>query len=202
VVLYCHGNAGNLSHRAESVRRWQKLLGLAVLIFDYPGYGRSTGKPTEAGAYAAGEVMYRHLVQDRGIAPERIVLQGGSLGAAVAIELARKHPHRALVLVGPFTSLADMASLVFPWLPPIRWAVGNHFDNLAKIGECKGPVFIAHGTKDTIIPFEQGRRLYQTARQPARFFPMEGYDHNNTPGPDFYAALREFLRTKGDDQGQ
>jgi fermentation-respiration switch protein FrsA (DUF1100 family) len=191
-LLYCHGNAGNLSHRGEGVRRWRDLMGQAVLIFDYPGYGRSEGQPCETGCYASGDAAYDYLVAVQKVPPERILLYGGSLGAAVAIDLASRRPHRALVLVSGFTSLRDMARRLYPWLP-IRWFLPSCFDNLAKIARCSGPVFIAHGTADHLVPFEQGERLFAAAREPKAFFPMAGYDHNHSPGPDFYVALREFL---------
>jgi fermentation-respiration switch protein FrsA (DUF1100 family) len=191
-VVYCHGNAGNLSHRAESILRWQQLLEQGVLIFDYPGFGRSSGRPSEAGCYAAGVAAYEWLVQNRGVAPERILLYGGSLGGAVAVELASRFPHRALVLVSAFTSIQDMARLRFPWLP-VRRVLRHRFDNLAKIGQCRGSIFMAHGTADRIVPFAQGEQLFATARPPKEFFPMQDYDHQHTPGPEFYRKLRDFL---------
>jgi fermentation-respiration switch protein FrsA (DUF1100 family) len=195
-VLYCHGNAGNLSHRGEGLRRWQDLLGQAVLIFDYPGYGRSGGRPSEAGCRAAAEAAHGHLTGVRGVPGERVLLYGGSLGGALAIDVASRRPARALVLVSAFTSLRDMARAVFPLVP--GWVVSGRFDNLARIASCRAPVFIAHGTADRLVPFAQGERLFAAAPEPKQFFPMPGYDHNHTPWPEFYAALRQFLaRTAG-----
>lgn len=191
-AVYCHGNAGNLSHRAEGIFRWQQLLHQGVLIFDYPGYGRSTGRPSEVGCYAAGVAAYEWLVQSRGVAPERILLYGGSLGGAVAVELASRFTHRALVLVSAFTSIADMARLQFPWLP-VRRVLRHRFDNLAKMGSCRGPVFMAHGTADRIVPFTQGQQLFAAAREPKEFFPMKDHDHQHAPGPEFYRRLSAFL---------
>ena len=131
-------------------------------------------------------------MQEKKVALERIMLFGGSLGGAMAVELATRQPHRALILVSTFTSVPDMAQLTVPWLPS-RWLVRHRFDNLAKIGQCQGPVFIAHGTADRLVPFSQGERLFAAAKEPKCFFPMEGYDHHNSPGADFYAKLREFL---------
>jgi hypothetical protein len=196
-ALYCHGNAGNLSHRAEGLRRWQTLLGQAVLIFDYPGYGKSSGQPTEQGCYAAGELMYRFLTDNQHVPADHIILYGGSLGGAVAVELAGKFEHRALVLVSAFTSIPDMAKVAFPYLPFLSLFIGTKFDNAAKMRACKSPIFIAHGTADKVVPFVQGEQLCRAACRPYRFFPMENYDHNHTPGPEFYAALREFLEKIG-----
>lgn len=190
-VLYCHGNAGNLSFRAEGVKRWQDRLRLPSLIFDYPGYGKSPGVPTEANCYAAARAGYDWL-RGKGVRGDEIVLYGGSLGVAIAIELGRQLPYRALVLVSGFTSIPDMAALQFPWLP-IRRLLHHRFDNLAKIADCPGRVFIAHGTADHMIPFRHGELLFEKAREPKEFFAQEGYDHNNAPGPEFYDRVAAFL---------
>lgn len=193
-MLYCHGNAGNLSHRGESIQRWQaEPLRRAVLIFDYPGYGKSEGKPTEAGCYAAADAAYDWLVNEKKVPGERIILYGGSLGGGVAVELASRRSHRALALVATFTSIPDMAQNLYPWLPA-RWVVRNQFNSMAKIGKCNQPVFIAHGTSDSLVPFAQAERLAAAANEPKRFFAMEGLDHNHTPIPDFYKSLAEFLQ--------
>jgi fermentation-respiration switch protein FrsA (DUF1100 family) len=191
-LLYCHGNAGNLSHRGDALLTWRKQLGIAVLIFDYPGFGRSGGRPDEAGCYAAGEAAYEWLTAVQQIPPEHVILYGKSLGGAVATELASKHPHRALVLVNSFTSFPDMAQKQFPWLPAL-WLVRNRMDNLGKIAHTNRPVFIAHGTADRLIPFHQGERLFDAAAEPKQFHPMPGQDHNDPPSLSFYAALRTFL---------
>jgi fermentation-respiration switch protein FrsA (DUF1100 family) len=172
--------------------RFQQALGVATLIFDYPGYGKSGGRPSEAGLYASGAAAYRWLTERRGVAGDRVILYGGSLGGAAALELATRHPHRAVVLVAAFTSFPDMAQLRFPWLP-VRWLVRNRLDNIGKIATLDTPVFIAHGTADSLVPFRHGERLFAAARGPKRFFPMEGYEHNNTPGPEFYTELKRFL---------
>jgi uncharacterized protein len=190
-VLYFHGNAGNVSLRGEGALRWQQELGLAVLLPDYAGYGRSTGRPSEAGCYAAADAAYEWLVLNLQVPADRILLYGGSLGCAVAVDLAARRPCRALVLVSPFTSVRDMARQVCPFVPP-RW-VHDRFDNLAKVPRVRRPVFIAHGTADRLVPFAQGERLFAAANPPKEFFAMRGYEHHHSPGPEFYARLREFL---------
>lgn len=189
--LYLHGNAGNLSLRGDGIVRWQQEFGVGVLILDYPGYGRSTGRPTEAGCYAAAAAAHDHLVRQLGVPARRILVYGGSLGCAVGVDLAARRDLHALVLVSPFTSVRDMARRLVPWLPA-RW-VRDRFDNLAKIGRCRRPVFIAHGTADRLVPFSQGERLFAAANPPKEFFPMANYDHQHTPGPEFYERLRAFL---------
>jgi fermentation-respiration switch protein FrsA (DUF1100 family) len=193
-VLYCHGNAGNLSHRSAQIAQWQDHLGQSVLIFDYPGYGKSGGKPSEAACYAAAEAAYDWLVDNAMVPAEQIILYGGSLGGGVAVELAhRGKAHRALVLLKTFTSIPDMAQQQYPWFPA-RWLVRNKFDNLAKIGQCSGPVFIAHGDCDRLVPYSHGQRLVAAAREPKCFLTLRGCDHNDPSGPEFYDRLRQFLQ--------
>jgi fermentation-respiration switch protein FrsA (DUF1100 family) len=191
-VLYCHGNAGNLSHRAGSVAELQQVLHESVLIFDYPGYGRSGGRPSEQGCYAAAGAAYDWLVEKQKVPPERILLYGGSLGGGVAVDLASRRPHRALVLLRTFTSMPAVAQGLYPWLP-VRLLMRNRYDNLAKIGRCRGPVFIAHGTDDRLVPFALGRRLFEAANEPKLFFRMEGGDHNSPVPTDLLPTLRQFL---------
>lgn len=191
-VLYCHGNAGNLSHRGASIQSWLQGVGLPVLIFDYPGYGRSGGTVSEAGCYAAADAAYDWLTRIKQIPPEKVVLYGDSLGGGVAVDLASRRPHRALVLVNTFTSIPDVATKLYPWLP-VRWLMRNRFDSGGKIGRCKQPVLIAHGTADRLVPFVQGQRLFATAHEPKQFFAMEGYDHNDRPDPLLHAKIRLFL---------
>jgi fermentation-respiration switch protein FrsA (DUF1100 family) len=191
-MLYCHGNAGNLSYRSEAIALWQQALGVSVLIFDYPGYGRSEGTPTEAACYASADAAYDCLTRTLNVPPDRVLIYGGSLGGGVAVDLASRQPHRALILVRTFTSVSDAAQSVYPWLP-VRWLVRNRFDNLEKIARCTRPVFIAHGTTDRLIPFAHGKRLVEAASEPKRFLAMAGLDHNDGLSPEFFSALRSFL---------
>ncbi len=191
-MLYCHGNAGNLSHRADAIRDWQKEMGGAVLIFDYPGYGRSEGKPSEAGCYAAAEAAYDWLVADKQVRPHDIVILGRSLGGGVATHLASQRRHGALVLFSTFTSIPDVAQALYPWLP-CRWLVRNRFDNLARIGQCTQPVFFAHGTEDSLVPLAQGEKVFEAANEPKEFLTMPGMGHDAPLSPAFYHALRNFL---------
>jgi hypothetical protein len=191
-VLFCHGNGGNLSYRGRALRPWHDEMRMAVLLFDYPGFGRSTGKPSEASCYAAGDAAYDWLVEARQVLGERIVLYGGSLGGGIATDLASRRPHRALVLVSAFTSFPDMAQQQYPWLPG-RWLVHNRFDNLGKIASCRGPVFITHSKTDGLIPFSQAERLFAAASGPKQLVPMANYHHNDSPAPEVFLLLRRFL---------
>ncbi len=191
-ILYCHGNAGNLSSRGPTLEKIRALLGESVLIFDYPGYGKSGGKPNEQGCYQAADAAYDWLVGQH-IDPEKIVIYGGSLGGGVAVDLASRKKHRALVLAKTFTSLPDVAQHLHPWLP-VRWLMRNRFDNLGKIGRCTSPVFIVHGTADSLVPFEHGQRLFAAANEPKHFMPVDRGDHNDPLPEEVFQKLQTFLR--------
>jgi uncharacterized protein len=195
-VLFCHGNAGNLSHRGYAIERWHRTMHASVLLFDYPGYGKSEGAPDESGCYQAAEAAYQWLIKDARVSPEQVLIVGESLGTSVAVEIARHHDHEALVLISGFTSIPDMARVTFPFLP-LRWLVRNRFDSLSKISECHRPVFIAHGTADHIVPYWMSQKLFEAANLPKRLFTMPNRDHNEPPGDDFYLALGEFLEAAG-----
>ena len=191
-LLYLHGNAGNLSHRGQSIVLLSKVLGVSVLIIDYPGYGKSGGKPSESGCYLAADAAYDWLVVQQQFAGEKILLYGGSLGGGVAVDLASRKPHRALVLAKTFTSAPDVAASLYPWLP-VRWLMANRFDNLTKIKQCHRPVFISHGDADTLIPHEQGQRLFAAANQPKFFLALPGSNHNDRLPREFFIELKSFL---------
>lgn len=194
-MIYCHGNAGNLSHRAEKIRLFHRSLGKAVLIFDYPGYGKSTGKPNEQGCYDAAEAAFQWLTEQQQVKPESVVIAGTSLGGGVAIELAIRHPHRALLLVSTFTSIPDMASKQFPWLP-LKPFIRNRFENLDKIVNCKSPIFFAHGTADTLIPFQMSETLFNSATARKQLYRMTDLNHNDPPDEGFYLAFNSFLNSE------
>jgi fermentation-respiration switch protein FrsA (DUF1100 family) len=194
-ILYFHGNAGNLSWRGGSIVKLRNLLNLSVLIVDYPGYGKSEGSPSEQGCYLAADAAYDWLTAEKKIVPHKVSLYGASLGGGVAVDLASRKEHRALILVKTFTSLPDAASSLYWWLPvPKRALMTNRFDSLSKIGRCQRPVFIAHGTSDTLIPDSQGKALFKAANDPKRYVPMPGKDHNDELPPEFFTSLGEFLR--------
>lgn len=161
-------------------------------IFDYPGYGYSEGKPNEAGCYAAADAAYDWLTDSGAIAPKDIILFGESLGGGVATDLAVRRQHQALVLVKTFASVPDMArSRVLT--SAFSVLVRNRFDSLSKISRCPGPIFIAHGNFDRVIPLSQAEKLVQSAPEPKRFFLLEGSDHNDPLPMDFYISLAQFL---------
>jgi uncharacterized protein len=193
VLLFLHGNGGNITTYADMMLRLRHALGLPILIVDYPGYGKSGGSPSEQGCYAAADAAYDWLVA-QGVAPQDIVLFGDSLGGGVAVELASRRDHRALVLVKTFTSLPDVASRIYP-VAPVHWLMRTRFESIGRIGRCVRPVLIAHGTEDALIPHAQGEQLFRAAAEPKSFVSIPGGRHTNDLPDAFLAALKAFLET-------
>jgi fermentation-respiration switch protein FrsA (DUF1100 family) len=200
-LLFCHGNAGNLESWTGAVYPLWKTLGESGLIFDYPGYGRSGGRPSEAGCYAAAEAAFHWLTETRRIPAENILIYGESLGGGVAVELASRHPHRALILVRTFTSIPDVAQAQMSLLPA-RALMANRFDSLARISKCQGPVFIAAGDRDRLIPVAQGEKLRAACRGPVELFRLKGLGHNDPLPAEFYVRLRAFVHEQATMAGE
>ncbi len=193
VVLFFHGNAGNISHRLDSLAQFARL-GYDTLIFDYRGYGRSDGSPSEAGTYLDGDAAWDYLVRQRGVAPADVVLFGESLGAAVAARLASQTEPRALVLLSAFTSIPDLGQELYPILP-VKWLARIQYPTLDYVGTVRAPVLVAHSRDDEIVPFPHGERLYAAAPEPKRFVVMRG-GHNEAfffVSPEWERALADFL---------
>lgn len=176
VLLFFHGNAGNIGDRLISIDVFRRL-GLTVFIIDYRGYGRSEGKPSERGTYMDGEAAWEYLTTERNVAPERIVVFGRSLGAAVAAKVAAEHRPRALILESAFTSVPDMAASVFPLLP-VRFLARTRYDNLKRVAEIACPLLVIHSRNDEIIPFAHAERLYAAANDPKRMLEIR-HGHND-----------------------
>lgn len=193
-LLFCHGNAGNISHRLDSIQLFHGL-GLNVLIFDYRGYGLSSGTTTEQGTYRDVDAAWNHLVEERGIPPESIILFGRSLGAAVIADLAARTRPGAVILESAFSSVPDMAARIYPWLP-VRWLASYRYDNADKIRKIQAPVLVIHSRGDDIIPFEQGERLFSLANEPRQMLELEG-GHNDgfhVSRDRYRPAVRDFIR--------
>jgi fermentation-respiration switch protein FrsA (DUF1100 family) len=175
-LLFFHGNAGNISHRLDSLALFNSL-GLTVLIIDYRGYGNSEGSLSEEGIYQDAQAAWRYLTETKHIPGENVMLFGRSFGGAVAAYLAAEYDAMGIVLESTFTSVPDMAAELYPWLPA-RWLTRYHYNTLERIAAIRCPVMVIHSPNDEIIPFEQGRLLFQRASEPKRFFELSG-DHNS-----------------------
>jgi fermentation-respiration switch protein FrsA (DUF1100 family) len=189
-LLYCHGNAGNISHRLPKLEAFHNQLGLSVLIFDYRGYGRSAGVPSEAGTYADARAV-RDWIRERDAGP--VVYLGASLGAAVATTLAVEAPPAALVLEAPFTSVPAMASAT---VPGAGWLFRTRYDTLETVGRVPAPLLVLHGEADEVVPFRQGRAVFDAASEPKAFVPIPGAHHNDAHevgGDVYWEAWTTFL---------
>ena len=192
-VLFFHGNAGNVSHRLHSLRSFHDL-GMSTFIFDYRGYGRSEGVPSEEGTYRDAEGAWRWLTEERKVPPGEIVFFGRSLGGAVAAWLAGRHPPRALILESTFTSVPELGAELYPWLP-VRLLARIRYDTLRLLPGVKCPVLVVHSPEDEVIPFRHGRRLYEAAPAPKEFLEIRG-THNTgfaTTGAAYEEGILRFL---------
>jgi len=191
VVLFAHGNAGNVAYWADVGRQWRRDLGVSILVFDYRGYGRSEGKPSEPGLMADGRAARAWLAARTGVAEDQIVLAGRSIGGGVMVDLATDGA-RGLILERTFTSIPDAAACHYPWLP-VRLLMRNRFDSLSKIKKYQGPLLMCHGDADTIVPMALGKALFDAANDPKQWITELGGEHND-PLPDNYLdAVKMFL---------
>ena len=199
-LLWFHGNAGNVSHRVDLMRRLHGTLGASIFIFDYQGYGQSRGKPSEAALTADARAALAYLERRPDVDPSRIVYFGKSIGAAVAIELATVAPPSRLVVQSAFTSIPDMGRLHYPFLPIGKW-LATRFPNLERIGHVRAPILIVHGDRDDVAPLEHARRLYEAADEPKRILVVAGAGHNDVIQVGGRAYLETFERFLGEDRG-
>ena len=193
VLLFCHGNAGNISHRLDSIRIFHDL-GLSVLIFDYRGYGGSEGEPTEKGTYLDAEAAWNFLIKEKGIDPARIVIFGRSLGSAVAAELAMRRKAGALIIESGFTSIPDLGRKYYPYMP-VSLITRFHYATIDKVSSLALPKLFIHSPEDEIIPYDQGVRLFEKASEPKEFLKLRG-DHNEgffLSGELYINGLRQFI---------
>ena len=193
VLLFFHGNAGNISHRGDSVAIFHQL-GLNVFIIDYRGYGKSEGKPSEIGLYEDARSAWRYLTETKKYHKDNIVVFGRSLGGIVATNLASEYQPGALILESTFSSAKDMASEIFPlmsYFVPMRF----EFNCVERVQHVSSPVLVLHSPDDEIIPYRLGEKVYQTANEPKSFVKLKG-SHNTgfmSSQPDYQEAIKKFL---------
>jgi fermentation-respiration switch protein FrsA (DUF1100 family) len=197
-LLWFHGNAGNISHRLDNLRLLHDQVGTAVFLFDYRGYGRSEGQPSERGLYEDARAALQHFVTRRGVPREDLIYFGRSLGSGVAIELATEATPRGLILETPFVSIRAMARSLFG---PLAVVAPSSFDNLSKSPRLKCPKLFIHGDSDSLVPYAQGRELFEAALPPKAFYTIRGADHNDTylvGGSTYFRRIREFIEGLSD----
>ena len=194
-VIVFNGNAGNRAYRSDLAARFSEQ-GMAVLLFDYRGYGGNAGSPTEEGLALDARAAHRYVLSRGDVDARRLVYFGESLGSAVAVRLATEHPPAAVVLRSPFTSFVEMGRLHFPVLP-VRWILRDRYPSIDRITQIGAPLLVVAGSNDTIVPASQSRRLFEAAREPKRLVIIEGADHNDealNAGPRVIGAVVEFVR--------
>jgi hypothetical protein len=192
VLLLCHGNAGNIGHRLHWAKAWLEL-GLNVFVFDYRGYGRSDGRPGEAGTYLDAQAAWQWL-RAKGFAAVNIIVLGKSLGGGVASELALREPVGALILQSTFTSIPDIGSELYRWLP-VRRLHSIHYDTIHRLPRIKAPVLVAHGRRDDLIGFHHAEKNFQAANKPKMLLEIAG-DHVSTiedGREEYLKGLERFL---------
>jgi fermentation-respiration switch protein FrsA (DUF1100 family) len=203
-LIWFHGNAGNISHRVDNIKLLHDKVNVHVFIFDYRGYGRSEGRVTEAGTYLDGEAAVEHVRQRLGADADNIIFFGRSLGAAVAAEIATRFDSQGLILESPFISVAEMARVVMPFLPIGTW-LRTRYDVEAKIKAVRVPLLVLHGDRDEIVPFSQGKAVFDAAPQPKKFFSIAGASHNDTyivGGESYFQQLGDFVDWAKTQKGQ
>lgn len=192
IVLFAHGNAGNLADRAQLVHTWVNHLGVTVLAFDYRGYGKSEGHPSEKGLVDDARAAREWLARRAGVSEKDVVLLGRSLGGAVMVELAASDGARGLVVESSFTSLPELARWKLP-LNGVDRLLTTQFLSVQRIPEYQGPVLIAHGAEDMVVPSEHGRKLFEAANDPKQLVIMPEAKHNWHPPPDYLMTLSRFI---------
>jgi uncharacterized protein len=184
VVLFSHGNAGNIGHRLDKIKMLNNI-GLNVFIYDYRGYGNSSGSPSEQGLYKDAHAAYDYLVSEMGVSHDNIILYGESIGGAVSVELAHSRSVKGLITESTFTSVKDMAHMAFPLIP--YFVFSSRFDSISKISDIKCKKLVIHSIDDEIVPFSQGERLFAAASEPKQFLRIRG-GHNTA----FWDSVKEY----------
>ena len=195
-LIFAHGNAGTMSDRLLKVKFFYDL-GLNVLVFDYRGYGKSQGKPTENGVYLDAQTAYDYLKDRNDIDMNAVIAYGASLGGIVAVDLASKRPVSVLIVDSSITSASEAAQVFYPYLPTIFMSI--KFDSIGKVAKLIMPKLFIHSPDDRTVPFQMGRRLFNAAREPKEFLVSSG-GHNEIQIVNDHKtgdAVKHFLSTKG-----
>jgi fermentation-respiration switch protein FrsA (DUF1100 family) len=197
-ILWLHGNAGNISDRLHVLKEFSDNLKVSSFIFDFRGYGKSQGRPTEKGLYSDTKAALRWLMEEKKVDPGSIIIYGHSLGSAPSVKLALEKSTGAagVVLESSFTSAGEMARLIYGGLP-VDLLLSLKLDVIGQVGKVKVPVMVIHGENDTVIPFDMGKRVYEAAPEPKTFLPVPDGDHSDcyiVGGELYWEAWREFIK--------
>jgi fermentation-respiration switch protein FrsA (DUF1100 family) len=194
--LFCHGNAGNISHRIDNLVLLNRI-GLSVFIFDYRGYGKSTGKISEEGFYLDAEAAYQYTAKKASENNNPIIIFGRSLGTVAAVHIAAANKCSGVILESAFTSLEDMAAYHYP-IPFLPRLLKGRFNNISVIKRLHQPTLFIHGDQDTIVPYKMGQALFDAMNAPKAFYTIPGAGHNDTydiGGEKYTEVLDQFIRT-------
>lgn len=193
-VLYCHGNAGNIYHRLHKVKFFHEM-GFNFFIFDYRGYGKSTGTPSQKGLYKDAQAAYDYIISRNDVDKNKIVVYGKSLGGPVAADLCLHRKASALILEGSFASVTLRAQQLYPFLP-MKLLITQEYDAMAKVKDMAVPKLIVHGKQDEVISFRHAEILFKAAAEPKQFLPFEG-GHNDdvyVTSDDYRQIIEEFFK--------
>lgn len=199
-LLWFHGNGGNISHRARGARMLHDKVKADIFMIDYRGYGRSEGTVSEAGTYEDARAALKYLRSRADIDPKRIVFFGQSLGSAVAADLAGREDCLAVILEAPFASIREMAKAIYPFLP-LGPLIKTRYDVVEKVKKIKAPLLVVHGERDDIVPFEQGKKVFEAATGTKKFQALPGAHHNDTfevGGDAYFDAIKNFIPKAGE----
>jgi fermentation-respiration switch protein FrsA (DUF1100 family) len=201
LVVYSHGNGEHVADQASLVARLQTHLQATVFVYDYRGYGRSRGKPSERGCIADGMAAQLWLAEKEGVGVDDIVLIGRSIGGGVSVAAAAEQGAKALVLEATFSRMTDAAAHLYPYLP-VRLVMRNRYNSIRRIQRYEGPMFQSHGTDDEVVPLSMAQMLFESApSQLKEFYEINFARHNDTPPPAYYAALSAFLDRADEQSG-
>lgn len=192
-LLYCHGNADCVGYLGHYLSEFSDRHRLSIFVFDYRGYGRSEGTPSESGILGDGVAARDWLAQRASTLPSEVILMGRSLGGAVCVDIAANSAARGLILQNTFTTLPDIAAGIY-WFLPVRMLMSNQYRSIEKIVRYPGPVLQSHGDRDRVVPYAIGKKLFAAIPGPKRFFTVEGGDHNDPDPEAFHEAVEDFLQ--------
>lgn len=194
-VLYIHGNAGNISGRLDTIQLLHEI-GVNVFIFDYRGYGKSGGRPTEKGVYGDAEAAWNYLINERKIPADHLVVMGRSLGGSIAAWLAARKNPIAAVIESTFISAAELGSDLYPWLP-VGLLLEHEFNTFENLEKIEAPLFMAHSKDDQVVPYVHGESLFELVKEPKTFVELEGPHASGflEVGDKYRKELETFLKT-------